>query len=123
MDNSSSSHLNKHIKYVYSTLRHAMIKSDQCLFAKPLQERLDMSTSSKLAWLEAVCIAEHDFTVLNKRSPQQHTIIELFEAQTTNINPNPNTNITNQATHESIEMNIAAKNWENANDWDGPDLI
>jgi len=119
MGNSSSSDLNKRVKYAYSTLRHAMIKSDQFLFAKSLQERLDMSASSKLAWLEAVRIAEHNFTVINKRSPLQCTITELFEAQTTNTN----TNTTNQATNGNIGMNITAEKWEYADDWDGPDLI
>eukprot|EP00957_Ditylum_brightwellii_P124586 9495209-Ditylum_brightwellii.AAC.1 len=82
-----------------------------------------MSASSKLAWLEAVCIAEHDFTVLNKRSPLQCTITELFEAQTANTNTNTNTNTTNQATNENKGMSITAVNWENANDWEGPDAI
>eukprot|EP00957_Ditylum_brightwellii_P158726 12081139-Ditylum_brightwellii.AAC.1 len=82
-----------------------------------------MSASAKLAWLEAVRIAKHDFTVLNKRSPLQHTITELFDAQTANININANTNTTSQVTTKNIARNITARNWDNTNGWDNPDLI
>eukprot|EP00957_Ditylum_brightwellii_P063241 4800185-Ditylum_brightwellii.AAC.1 len=79
-----------------------------------------MSASAKLTWLEAVRIAKHDFTGLKKRSPLQHTITELFDAQTTNINTNTNT--TTQA-NKNIAQNITAKNWDNANEWDNPVFI
>eukprot|EP00957_Ditylum_brightwellii_P134666 10266310-Ditylum_brightwellii.AAC.1 len=84
-----------------------------------------MSASAKLVWLEAVRTAKHDFTVLNKRSPLQRTITELFDAQTTNTNTstNTNTNTTTQATNKNIAQNITAKNWDNADEWDNPDSI
>eukprot|EP00957_Ditylum_brightwellii_P127339 9709618-Ditylum_brightwellii.AAC.1 len=69
--NDDSAHLNLHIKHAYGKLRHSVAKSDTLLFTMPLEDRLKPSAYAKLAWLEAVCIAEHNFTVVHKRQPTQ----------------------------------------------------
>eukprot|EP00957_Ditylum_brightwellii_P157883 12018010-Ditylum_brightwellii.AAC.1 len=73
-----------------------------------------MSDISKLAWLEAVKIAEHDLTVINKQTPCQCTITEMFRAQDTEQNMNANLATVNAT---------IADDWSQADVWDGPDLI
>ena len=77
-----------------------------------LKDRLDSSVYAKLAWLEAVRIAEHDNTVVHKRQPTQRTITEFFT-----------TNDPNAALETINGTQLGATTWENSNDWDGPDLI
>ena len=77
-----------------------------------LEDRLKSSVYAKLAWLEAVQIAEHDFKAVHKRHPTQRTITKFF----TTKNPT--------AALETINRNqLGASTWDNSNDWDGPDLI
>eukprot|EP00957_Ditylum_brightwellii_P064420 4889358-Ditylum_brightwellii.AAC.1 len=43
-----------------------------------LKDRLESSVYAKLAWLEAVCIAKHDYTAVHNRHPTQRTITDFF---------------------------------------------
>eukprot|EP00957_Ditylum_brightwellii_P084573 6431303-Ditylum_brightwellii.AAC.1 len=73
-----------------------------------------MSDMSKIAWLGAVRIAEHDFTVINEQSPCQCTITKMFRAQETKQNMTDTLPTTPAA---------IADGWSQADAWDGPDLI
>eukprot|EP00957_Ditylum_brightwellii_P100042 7624209-Ditylum_brightwellii.AAC.1 len=89
-----------------------MAKLDTLLFTMTIEDRLKSSVYAKLAWLEAVRIAEHDFTAVQKCQPTQHTIIEIFT--------------TKDPTAALATINrdqLGAPTWDNSNDWDGPDLI
>eukprot|EP00957_Ditylum_brightwellii_P081135 6171993-Ditylum_brightwellii.AAC.1 len=74
-----------------------------------------MSASSKLAWLEAVCIAEHNFAVIHKGSPTQQTITEMFSECNNNL----------QLTYKNLDITAMeiVEDWAQSNDWDSPDLI
>eukprot|EP00957_Ditylum_brightwellii_P134105 10224079-Ditylum_brightwellii.AAC.1 len=77
-----------------------------------LEDRLKSSVYAKLAWLEAVQIAEHNFTAVHKRQPTQRTITEFF----TTKDPT--------ATLETMNRDQwGALTWDNSDDWGGPDLI
>ena len=112
IDNDESTHLNLRIKHAYGKLRHSVAQSDKLLFTMTLKDRLDSSVYAKLAWLEAVRIAEHDYTVVNNRQPTQRTITEFFT-----------TNDPTAALETINGTQLGATTWENSNDWDGPDLI
>eukprot|EP00957_Ditylum_brightwellii_P074315 5646652-Ditylum_brightwellii.AAC.1 len=73
-----------------------------------------MSDISKLAWLEAVKIVEHNFTVINKQIPYQRMITEMFRAQETERNMNKDL--------ATVNANIA-DDWSQADIWDGLDFI
>eukprot|EP00957_Ditylum_brightwellii_P210785 15365397-Ditylum_brightwellii.AAC.1 len=92
-----------------------MSKHGQLLFQRPLQERLSMSASSKLAQLEAVCIAEHNFTDIHKQSPTQQTITEMLSACNNNL----------QLTYKDLDINAVeiSEDWAQSDDWDSPNLI
>eukprot|EP00957_Ditylum_brightwellii_P193554 14739085-Ditylum_brightwellii.AAC.1 len=66
--------INKEITTAYNTLKHSMFQSDQLLFTKTLENRLQTSIMAKTAWLEAVKIAVHNFQHIHKHSPEQRTI-------------------------------------------------
>eukprot|EP00957_Ditylum_brightwellii_P201943 15327912-Ditylum_brightwellii.AAC.1 len=74
-----------------------------------------MSASSTLAWLEAVCIAEHKFTVIHKRSHTRQTITEMFSEHNNNL----------QLTYKNLDITAMeiAEDWAQSNDLDSPDLI
>eukprot|EP00957_Ditylum_brightwellii_P211228 15365920-Ditylum_brightwellii.AAC.3 len=110
----NKSYLNKCIRHAYGTLSHAMSWTDSLLFSTPLHDQLEISDMSKIAWLEAVKIAEHDFTVINKQSLCQHAITEMFQAQETEQI------ITNALL---IIPATIADDWSQAEAWDGPNLI
>eukprot|EP00957_Ditylum_brightwellii_P211452 15366181-Ditylum_brightwellii.AAC.2 len=110
----NKSHLNKQIRHAYDTLSHAMSRTDSLLFSAPLHDQLEMSDMSKIARLDAVKIAEHDFTVINKQSLCQRTITKMFQAQETEqimTDALPTTSVT------------IADDWSQAKAWDSPDLI
>eukprot|EP00957_Ditylum_brightwellii_P025510 1928375-Ditylum_brightwellii.AAC.1 len=73
-----------------------------------------MSDISKIAWLEAVKISEHDFTVIDKRTPCQRTITKMF--CTLDIEQITNTALTTMSA-------AIADDWSQAEVWGGPDLI
>eukprot|EP00957_Ditylum_brightwellii_P030610 2319769-Ditylum_brightwellii.AAC.1 len=63
-------------------LRHSIFATDWLLFHMPLAGCLRCLNESKRNWLESVCIAVHDFTVIHKRSPSQRTITQFFQPTT-----------------------------------------
>eukprot|EP00957_Ditylum_brightwellii_P042262 3201033-Ditylum_brightwellii.AAC.1 len=73
----------------------------------PLKDMLKSSVYTKLAWLEAVRMAEHDFTAVHKRQPTQRTITDFFTTKDTT------------ATLATINGDqLGAPTWDNSNDWD-----
>eukprot|EP00957_Ditylum_brightwellii_P004436 336496-Ditylum_brightwellii.AAC.1 len=69
-----------------------MSASDRLLFHTDLKGGLKSSLESKRLWLESVCIAVHDFTVVNKRTPSQQLVTDFFStAQTNTIQPTSHT--------------------------------
>jgi hypothetical protein len=109
-----SAHLNKRIQHAYSCLRHSIAKTDSLLFSLPLHERLNTSAAAKLAWLDSVGIAEHDFSITHRRSPTQRTIPDMFQ---TMIN---NQQLNSQQDHNTFAN---ADTWNHIDDWEGPDFI
>eukprot|EP00957_Ditylum_brightwellii_P008486 643379-Ditylum_brightwellii.AAC.1 len=72
-----------------------------------LEDRLKSSVYAKLAWLEAVRFAEHDFTAVHKHQPTQRTITKFF----TTKDPT--------AALEAINRDqLGAPTWDNSDDWD-----
>eukprot|EP00957_Ditylum_brightwellii_P045828 3477074-Ditylum_brightwellii.AAC.2 len=59
-------------------LKHSMSASDRLLFHLDLEDCLKSSPESKQLWLESICIAVHDFTVVHKRKPSQQTVTDFF---------------------------------------------
>jgi hypothetical protein len=112
--NEPSAHLNKRIQHAYSRLRHSIAKSDSLLFSLSLHERLNTSAAAKLVWLDSVGIAEHDFSIIHRRSPTQRTIPDMFQ---TIIN---NQQLNSQQDHDTF---ATADTWNHIDAWEGPDFI
>eukprot|EP00957_Ditylum_brightwellii_P053694 4068064-Ditylum_brightwellii.AAC.2 len=73
-----------------------------------------MSDMPKIAWLDAVKIAEHDFAVINKQTLCQCKLTKMFQAQETEQ--------VMTAALSTMSATIA-DDWSQAEGWGGPDLI
>ena len=89
MENNTQSVLDKQVKKAYA-LKHSMFASDRLLFQLDMMDRLQLSSESKLLWLESIQIAVHDFRVVHNCIPSQRAITDFFPTVT------PNNQDTNQ---------------------------
>jgi hypothetical protein len=111
LDSDASSNLNKEITQAFRLYSHSVSETDSLLFAKPISEILQMSNSSKQAWLASIQIAVRDFIIIKKRTPTQRAITEFF------------TPIPHETPTTSTALPTSTTTWIDSDPWDGPDLV
>eukprot|EP00957_Ditylum_brightwellii_P161604 12304080-Ditylum_brightwellii.AAC.1 len=77
MDQHTQNVLDKQVRKAFA-LKHSMTANDCLLFYANLEDHLKSTLESKQMWLESVCIAVHDFTVVHKCTPSQLIVTDFF---------------------------------------------